>query len=121
MTENREYLKLTHNALEGKFLNFTGKSGVYWVSIIPSLNFSGYGDLESEAKKDLEYNLKVLCKDLFELPQDQRDAELKKMGWSKDKVLKKQYSSVYVDEDGVLQNFDFPKQVKKTILESVNV
>ena len=107
--------------LKGKLLNFTGKSGEYWVSIIPSLNVSGYGDTEKEAIKDLEYNLKVLCDDLFKLSQGQRDAELKNLGWSRNKFFKQQYSSAYVDDKGVLQNFDSPKQVKKTILEPANV
>jgi hypothetical protein len=44
--------------------------------------------------------------------------ELKKLGWTKHKYFKKQYSSSFVDENGVLQNFDFPEQVKKTILEA---
>lgn len=121
MSDNKEFLKLTKNGLKGKLLNFTGKSGEYWISIIPSLNVSGYGDTESDATKDLEYNLKIFCKDLFELSKDQRDAELKSMGWSKNKFFGKQYSSVYVDENGVLQNFDSPKQVKRTILEPSNV
>ncbi|WP_456867902.1 hypothetical protein [Galbibacter sp. BG1] len=121
MTENKKHLKLTHDGLKGKLLNFTGKSGEYWVSIIPSLNVSGYGDTEKEAIKDLEYNLKVLCDDLFKLSQGQRDAELKNLGWSRNKFFKQQYSSAYVDDKGVLQNFDSPKQVKKTILEPANV
>ena len=121
MSDSKEYLKLTHKGLKGKFLNFTGISGKHWISIIPSLNVSGYGDSEVDAIKDLEYNLKVLCNDLFELTQERRDAELMKMGWSRNKFFKKQYSSAYVDENGVLQNFDSPKQVKKTIFEPANV
>lgn len=121
MVDIKEHLKLTSNRLKGELLNFTGKSGDHWISIIPSLNVSGYGDSESEALEDLKYNLKVLCEDLFELTQDQRDTELKKMGWSRNKFFGKKYASVYVDENGVLQNFDSPKEVKKTIMKPANV
>ncbi|MBB3125245.1 hypothetical protein FHS04_002789 [Mesoflavibacter sabulilitoris] len=117
MNNIREYLKLSRTGLKGKFLNFTGKSGDHWISIIPSLNVSGYGDTEQDSIKDLEYNLKILCEDLFSLNETQRDLELKKMGWERNKIFKKQYSSAYVDENGVLQNFDSPSQVKKSILE----
>ena len=121
MKDSKESLKLTANGLKGKLLNFTGKSGEHWVSIIPSLNVSGYGDSGADAIEDLGYNLKVLCEDLFALTQDQRDAELKKMGWSRNKFFKKQYSSAYVDDNGILQNFDSPGQVQKTILEPENI
>lgn len=119
--ENTEYLKLTPTGVKGKFLAFTGKSGEYWVSIIPSLNVSGYGESEEDAIKDLQYNLRVLYEDLYELTLAQRDSELKKLGWSQNKFFKRQYSSVYIDENGVLQNFDSPSQVKKSILEPANV
>lgn len=118
--EHKEFIKLNPKRVQGRFLNFTGKSGGHWVSIIPSLNVSGYGESEEEALEDSEYNLKVFFKDLYELSPLQRDIELKKMGWSQNKIFKKKYSSTYVDENGVLQNFDSPKQVKKSILEPSN-
>lgn len=118
--ENTEYLKLTPKGVKGKFLAFTGKSGEHWVSIIPSVNVSGYGESEEDAIKDLQYNLRVLYEDLHELTVAQKDSELKKLGWSQNKFFKRQYSSVYIDENGVLKNFDSPNQVKKSILEPAN-
>lgn len=118
MSHEKEFLKLTPNGLKAKALLFTGKSGDYWISIIPSLNVSGYGDKEEDAIKDLEYNLNVLCEDLFRLNPKSRDSELKKMGWTKNKLFKKKYSSAYVDKDGVLQNFDSPKNVKRSLIET---
>ena len=72
---------------------------------------------EEEAQSDLQYNLNLFCKDLFSLKPEQRIAELKKMGWYNDKLFRKQFSSAFVDENGVLQNFDFPTEVKKTSTE----
>ncbi len=116
-----ESLKLTPKGAKGQFLTYTGKSGEHWVSIIPSLNVSGYGESEEDAIKDSQYNLKVLFEDLYELTLAQRDSELKKLGWLPNKFFKRQYSSAYVDENGVLQNFDSPKQVKKSLLEPSNI
>lgn len=115
-----EYLKLTPNGVKGKFISFTGKSGEHWVSIIPSLNVSGYGESEEDALKDSQYNIRVLFEDLHELTSTQRDKELKKLGWLQNKFFKRQYSSSYVDENGVLKNFDSPNQVKKSVLEPAN-
>jgi hypothetical protein len=113
----REKLTLKSHGIKGHFNLFTGKSGEYWVSIFPALNTSGYGKTEEEAQSDLKYNLNLFCKDLFSLKPEQRIAELKKMGWHNDKLFRKQFSSAFVDENGVLQNFDFPTEVKKTSTE----
>lgn len=121
MSVQREHLKITSTGLSGKLLNFIGKSGEYWISIIPSLNVTGYGNSESDAHNDLAYNLKVFCQDIFELSQPQRDIEFNKLGWNKSKYFKKKYSSAFVDEKGVLRNFDSPKDVKKTVLEPANM
>lgn len=112
-----EKLTLKTHGIKGRFNLFTGKSGEYWVSIVPALNTSGYGKTEEEAQSDLQYNLNLFCKDLFSLNSEQRVTELKKMGWHNDKLFKKQFSSAFVDENGVLKNFDFPTEVKKTSTE----
>src|SRR5690606_25906698 len=104
--------------LNGFFTCYSGKSGDHWIVIIPSLNVSGYGDTEDEAIKDIEYNIKVFCDDLLSLDRIQMNIELKKMGWVKDKYFNKRYSTVFVDENGVLQNFDSPSEVKKCVLET---
>jgi len=113
----REKLTLHPHGLKGQFNSFTGKSGEYWVSIIPALSTSGYGKTEEEAQNDLKYNLDLFCKDLFSLKPEQRILELKKMGWDNDKIFRKRFSSAFVDENGVLKNFDFPTEVKKTSTE----
>ena len=59
----------------------------------------------------------ILLPILFSLKPEQRITELKKMGWHNDTLFRKQFSSAFVDENGVLQNFDFPTEVKKTSTE----
>jgi len=119
MTNNVDYIKfiLPNKDLEGKLLSFLGKINQYWQSIIPSLNVSGYGATQEDSINDLEYNLKVLCEDLFSLNETQRDLELNKMGWEKDVLLKNHYFFTYQENSIDLQIFDFPNEVKITILE----
>ncbi|WP_405199067.1 hypothetical protein [Christiangramia sp. LLG6405-1] len=113
-----ERITVKANGLKGNFICLSGKSGDFWVSVIPSLNTSGYGSTEEESKEDLKYNLDLFCEDLFALDRVSMNRELSKLGWSRDKFFKKRYSSSYVDENGVLQNFDSPKDVKKSVLET---
>lgn len=40
--------------------------GEFWVSVIPSLDVTGYGKTEEEAIKDMEYNLEIYYEDLLE-------------------------------------------------------
>lgn len=115
---DNEKITIGSNGLKGNFRCFSGKSGDYWVSVIPSLNTSGYGSTEEESREDLKYNLDVFCEDFFKLDKESINLELKKLGWNKDRFFRKRYSSSYVDENGILQNFDSPKDVKKSILET---
>lgn len=59
--------------------------------------------------------------DIFQLSPKKKEAVLKNMVWEKNKFFKKRFSTAFVDENGVLQNFDSPKQVKKAILEPANI
>ena len=113
-----ENIKLSPTELVGKLNTLTGEQGEYWVSIVPSLNVSGYGKTEDEANESLKENLHLFCEDLFALPKYQRTAELRKLGWAPNKIFKKKYSKAYVDENGVLQNFNNPDLVKRRILEA---
>ena len=113
-----EKITLGPNGLKGIFKCYSGKSGDYWVSVIPSLNTSGYGSTEEESREDLKYNMDIFCEDLFNLDKVSRNRELQNLGWRKDKYFGKRYSSAYVDENGVLQNFDSPEEVKQSLLET---
>jgi predicted RNase H-like HicB family nuclease len=114
----KESLSMSDKGLKGVFSAFTGKSGGFWVSIVPSLNISGYGKTEKEAVSDLKYNIDVFCEDLFELTTQKRNIELKKLGWKKHTYFKKRFSASFIDENGILQNFDSPEKVKKISLEA---
>jgi len=114
-----ESLTLQKQKLECVVRVFSGKSGDFWVSIIPSLNTSGYGDTEEDSFSDLQYNLKVFSDDFFKLNQLQKESTLRNLGWTKKRYFSKQFANSYIDEKGVLQNFDNPLEVKSSFLEAV--
>jgi predicted RNase H-like HicB family nuclease len=111
-----EKLTLKPDELAGCFKSYTGESGDFWVSIIPSLNVSGYGETAEEAQQDLKDNLNIMLEALFEVSELERHLELKKLGWVNNRMFKKKYSKAYVDENGVLQNFSHPDRVRKEVL-----
>ena len=113
-----EKIRLAHNGLTGNLKCYTGEQGEFWVSIIPSLNVSGYGQTEEDSIEDLKVNVTTLCDDLFQIDDVQRKIELSKLGWAVNKFFRKRFSKAYVDENGLLQNFDHPEKVKKSILEA---
>ncbi len=86
---NNDSLILNKSGVKGKVLNFTGESGEHWISIIPSLDVSGYGNSEFNAIQDLKYNLDIFFKDLFNLSENRRDIELKKWAGIKIKFSKR--------------------------------
>jgi hypothetical protein len=113
-----ENLKVSPTGLVGKLNVLSGEQGEFWLCIIPSLNVSGYGKNEEEATESLKENIHTFCEDLFSISQVQRNLELKKLGWEPNKFFRKKYSKAYVDENGVLQNFNNPAQVKRKVLEA---
>lgn len=115
---SKESISLKENRLRGTLSFFSGQQGEYWVCIVPSLNVSGYGINENDAFENLKENIELFCKDLFSLNMIQRKIELKNLGWVQDKYFNKKYKTPFVDENGVLQNFDFPEKVTRKILEA---
>lgn len=109
-------LRLSSNGLLGRLRVFTGKQGDYIVSIIPTLNVSGYGVSEQDAVNSLKESLYVFLIDLFQLPQTQRLRELVRLGWRNEQVFKRRFSNSFTNTDDLIQNFDHPDQVKTSIL-----
>jgi hypothetical protein len=118
LAELKETLRVSRQGITGFLKTFTGLQGDSYVSLVPALHVSGYGDSESEALEALKENLNTLFDDLFGLPEVERHREIINMGWSKDSLFKKRFTSSYVDKDGVLQNFDYPEQVKISALQA---
>lgn len=113
----KEEIKISKNRFKGDLNVFSGASGEFIVSIIPSMDVSGYGKSENEAIEDLKYNLNIFLEDLFKLSVSQRSIYLKDLGWDIDTFFKKKYSTIFIDNNGILQNFDKPEEVKISSLQ----
>lgn len=113
----KETVRIKQGKVNINVLTVSGKDGEYFVMISPSLLVSGYGSTEKEAKESFTENMELFCKDLMSLSQEQRDLELKKLGFAKERFHNKNFSKAYVDENGVLQGLD-PATKKVSMLEA---
>ena len=89
----------------------SGKQGDYWVCISPSLNVSSYGKTLKEAQEDFIENLMTFIEDLHELDTGKIDQILREMGWKKGKIVRRQFSKSFVDENGILQSLEQPRML----------
>lgn len=81
---------------------------------MPSLNLSAYGETAKEATDRLVHEvLDDFFENLLALKPEQANNELRKLGWTRNKLFKKQFrSNSYVDRNGVLKNFNLPEETK---------
>ena len=103
----------------GNFKTFFFKDHDQFVLYLPSLNMTGYGDTKLEAKEMLDEVMKDWIDMLLNLTPDLQKVELKKYGWNQELYRKKQFrSKVSVDKNGILRNFELPKD---TLIEENNL
>lgn len=110
-TESKEQsLRLNINKKKAKltttFYKYRDKDTRQIILYVPALELTGYG---STYKKAMDM-LTAACNDFFvwltSLPHSQIEKELSKLGWKQKKYQHKEYSQVFVDEDGQLKNFN---------------
>ena len=94
---------MSKSTFSAKINVITGEEGDFWVSISPSLNVSGYGNSKEEAQESFHLHMQIFWEDLKGLKMDRRHLMLKNLGWNNKYFAKKQYSKVFIDENGVLQ------------------
>lgn len=85
---------------------YQDKDTLHFVFYCPSLEVSGYGNTTEEAGTMLEHSIYDFFEFLVNLPNEQRVAELSKLGWRKKAIFNKRYSRAFVDGNGELQNFN---------------
>ena len=116
-TEIRESVKIKGDKINIKVLTASGKDGDSFVIISPTLLVSGYGLNETEAKQSFQHNIELFYKDLLQLSSEQRNSHLKNLGFIKEKFKTKNFSKLYVDENGVLHGLE-QSTLKTSILEA---
>ena len=115
MNRSREQIKIDFKkpGFDGLICMFHFMDNGHHIAYMPSLNLTGYGDSEEEAKELLmDHVVKDFLDGLFTLPKSQIVEELKKLGWEKSQFFDKEFSKSYVDIDGVLREFNLPAETK---------
>jgi hypothetical protein len=113
----KESIHIKESNITIKVMTFSGKDGDYFVSISPALLVSGYGVTEEEATASFKENILTFCDDLLRLSAEERNAELRKLGFSQESGQLRNYSKVYIDEKGVLQGLE-SSTLKTAMLEA---
>ena len=101
-----EFLRINKKGVALGVKTFSGKEGDFYLMYSPSLNLSGYGDTLEEAEESFSLSLDLFCESIHAMNLIQRGQTLMMLGWSKVPLKNKNYSKSYIDQDGVLQNFD---------------
>ena len=84
---------------------FKDKDTLQFVYYCPSLELSGYGKTEELSFEMVVSSIDDFFQYLSDMSMDDKQKELKKLGWGKT-FFNKRFSKVFVDTDGVLQNFN---------------
>lgn len=101
-----EMIRINRSSITISVTVAIGKEGDFFVAISPALNVSGYGKTKEEAQESFDENVNVFCSDLLSLTKKNMEAQLQLLGFKQEKLNHKNYSKAYVDENGVLQNFE---------------
>lgn len=105
----KEEIRLSKTTFSLKFNAINGKEGDFWIQVAPSINVSGYGNTPKEAEESFEENMNLFADDLFAVKLSERLLYLQKLGWEREKYHNKNLSKAFVDENGILQNLEFPE------------
>ncbi len=106
--EFEELISFTNKGIEFSLTVFTGKDKETnsFVSFIPSLNISGYGETEEESDEMLRDCSKDYFDNLSKLSVKNRNIELVNNGWKKTPYRNKEFRP-FIDSEGRLKNFNF--------------
>jgi hypothetical protein len=112
-TDFQETLKVTKGRVEASVKIYLGKQAGIWLYYCPSLEVSGYGRTKKQALESYNDSMEQFSEDIAEAKLSEKEKELRRLGWIRNKFFKKKYGNVSVDEEGVLQNFDADFAVKQ--------
>ena len=117
MSELKETININtkHQSFHGSLCVVQFMDHGHYISYMPSLNLTGYGDTPNEADKLLmDFVVKDFLEGLFSLEKDELIFdELKKLGWQRSPFFKKDLNkSAYVNKEGILRDFNLPAETK---------
>lgn len=100
-------------------LTFIDKETKQHIVFCPAFDLTGYGSTIEKAYELFNFNLDQFYEELYDLTYEKQNAMLIKLGWKKDKFKNKNYSSVFVNVHGELENFNIEEGTLK--LQSVTL
>lgn len=108
-----EFLKIDFRKgrIDGNFAVHSFVSDGYEFVYVPSLNLSGYGKTQEDARQMLNFCLKDFIKTLTDAGEAKAIDEIKSLGWKKHKFFNK-YNPPFVDKDGILREFNLSEETK---------
>ncbi|MCF3107269.1 hypothetical protein LL912_00615 [Niabella sp. CC-SYL272] len=87
-------------------ISFVDADTMHHVFYFPSLDASGYGNTFEEAQQMALDSANETLRYLMDADPGESQRLLKSLGWSQDKMFRKNFSHAHVDSDGVLQGFN---------------
>lgn len=122
MKELNEFIKidLKKKSGRGRFKIIEFKDHDHFVTYLPSLNLSAYGDDKASSRKMMgDIILKDFFEHLLEQPESIIFDEFKKLGWERSSMFKRELSkSSHIDRSGILREFNLSEE---TVLEETLV
>lgn len=103
---DRDTLRLKGGQIYFSLNSYSGKQGEFIIYYVPSLKISGYGKTAEEAEEFLKIEIQVFCEDVLKMPIKEKEAFLASLGFEKEKFRSKNFSKAYVDENGMLKEFE---------------
>ena len=105
------HLHITNGQIEritciANTISFLDKDTNMYVSLVPALDISGYGDNIDEAMELVNFSVDEFFNHLTKMPIENISIELSKLGWKKNVFKNKEFSRAFVDIEGELQGFN---------------
>lgn len=104
----KETIHISSESIEMDIFAVSGKQGKYHLIFSPTLNVSGYGLSEQEAKESYEFNLKVFCEDVFSLNLKKRHQYILSLGFEQDRIKKRNFSRSKTAIDKEIEHIENP-------------
>ena len=82
---------------------------------IPSLELSGYGETIEKAREMIQFNMEQFFGHLIKLDSFQLLADLRELGWVKNKFFNKQFLNSDSNIDDALKNFNIEENSIKRL------
>jgi len=113
------FINKSKGHIHGVLKVFQIQDGEFIVVYCPSLNITGYGKTVDEAESMFKDSINDYFESLMVLKKEAIDSELSLLGWDHGYFAKRYENKAFIDKQGVLKNFELPKDtpIKEKLIE----